>query len=245
MRKHALSRERAACSSLRSTAPALSRRSRSSVILRRLAESPACLSFLACFALQHAQSLVTEDLLGRGWYPQQEHGRPVIPSCFQGHLPAGSLLACPALQCSQQAVVVTLASKLLHQEAEAGFQSADVRKQSLVCMQWDYSVICLVIPMYGGEGGRLAKLMGSGVLLGQLVPGIPEARVQDLLVCSLYRIELCRGIWVAPLLVWMLGQGQFPVRLSACDRDRECVVNVNVYAADHWPFQRRSHYGSE
>lgn len=90
-RKHALSRERAACSSVRSAAPALSRRSKSSVILRRLAESPACLSFLACFALQHSLSLVAGDSTDRDWYPQQGQGHPAIFCCLLAPLPPGYL----------------------------------------------------------------------------------------------------------------------------------------------------------
>ena len=47
----------------------------------------------------------------------------------------------------------------------------------------------------------------GGITLCQLVPGVSEAWVQDLLVCFLYGIELGCCIGVVPLLVWMLCQG--------------------------------------
>ena len=63
-------------------------------------------------------------------------------------------------------------------------------------------------------------------ILCQLVPGIPEAWVQDLLVGSLDCIEFCCSIWIVSLLVWMLCQSQFSVGLQ---QQRDSLTSHHEY----------------
>ena len=62
-----------------------------------------------------------------------------------------------------------------------------------------YGVSCLLLLSE-------VELQIPWVILCQLIPGVPESWIQDLLVCSVYGIELCCSIGIASLLVWMLYQ---------------------------------------